>query len=190
MRQLVFAGEPYITGTPSPEVEALILVAMTVVFTLLARWMIHRIERMARVARLAVDPLAVSAITTAPVPAPVPSGLGQLDGARFDPARTEGAGIADTIRSLRTALLLGWRIESNWTDPTLFVIYTVAKPVASLLLLVVMIQIIGGAASESDADVRDPRQRAVGDGHRRDRRARPGPCSTTASGTGCSSTSP
>jgi ABC-2 type transport system permease protein len=48
MRQLVFAGQPYITGTPSPEVEALILVAMTVVFTMLARWMIRRIERMAR----------------------------------------------------------------------------------------------------------------------------------------------
>ena len=48
MRQLVFAGQPYITGTPSPEVEALILVAMTVVFLLLARWMIRRIERMAR----------------------------------------------------------------------------------------------------------------------------------------------
>jgi len=48
MRQLVFAGQPYITGTPSPEVEALILVAMTVVFTLGARWMIRSIERMAR----------------------------------------------------------------------------------------------------------------------------------------------
>lgn len=48
MRQLVFAGQPYITGTPSPEVEALILVAMTVVFTLAARWMIRTIERMAR----------------------------------------------------------------------------------------------------------------------------------------------
>jgi ABC-2 type transport system permease protein len=48
MRQLVFAGQPYITGTPSPEVEALILLAMTVVFTLLARVMIRRIERMAR----------------------------------------------------------------------------------------------------------------------------------------------
>jgi ABC-2 type transport system permease protein len=48
MRQLVFAGEPYITGTPPPEVEALILFAMTVVFSLLARWMIRRIERMAR----------------------------------------------------------------------------------------------------------------------------------------------
>ena len=48
LRQLVFTGQPYITGTPSPEVEALILAGMTVVFTLLARWMIHRIERAAR----------------------------------------------------------------------------------------------------------------------------------------------
>jgi ABC-2 type transport system permease protein len=88
----------------------------------------------------------VSAATSAPE-GPVPAGLGQLDAARFDRRRTEGAGFADTVRSLRTALLLGWRIESNWTDPTLFVIYTIAKPVASLLLLVVMIEIIGGAAS-------------------------------------------
>jgi ABC-2 type transport system permease protein len=96
----------------------------------------------------------VSAVTSpgpgaGPGPSPVPAGLGQLDAARFDPRRTEGAGFADTVRSLRTALLLGWRIESNWTDPTLFIIYTVAKPVASLLLLVVMIQIIGGAASDA-----------------------------------------
>lgn len=48
MRQLVFAGQPYITGTPPPEVEALILVVMTVAFTLAARWMIRRIEWMAR----------------------------------------------------------------------------------------------------------------------------------------------
>ena len=48
MRQLVFAGQPYITGTPSPEVEAVILAVMTVVFAVLARWMIRRIERMAR----------------------------------------------------------------------------------------------------------------------------------------------
>jgi ABC-2 type transport system permease protein len=48
MRQLVFAGQPYITGTPSPQVEALILVGMTVGFTFVARWLIRRIERMAR----------------------------------------------------------------------------------------------------------------------------------------------
>jgi ABC-2 type transport system permease protein len=48
MRQLVFADQSFITGTPPPEVEALILVAMTVVFALVARWMIRVIERMAR----------------------------------------------------------------------------------------------------------------------------------------------
>jgi ABC-2 type transport system permease protein len=93
----------------------------------------------------------MSAITSrGPGPlADIPAGLRQLDDGRFDPKRTEGGGLTDTARSLRTALLLGWRIESNWTDPTLFVIYTIAKPIASLLLLVVMVQIIGGAASDA-----------------------------------------
>ena len=72
----------------------------------------------------------------------------EADAGRFDPARAEGAGVADTLRNLRTALLLGWRVESNWTDPVLFAIYTIVKPVASLLLLVVMIDIIGGGPNE------------------------------------------
>src|SRR4051812_50077520 len=67
--------------------------------------------------------------------------------ATFDPARAEGAGLADTVRNLRTALFLGWRVEANWTDPLLFVIYTVVKPIASLLLLVVMIEIIGAGGA-------------------------------------------
>lgn len=48
MRQLAFAGSPYPTGTPPPEVEALILVGMTVGFIALARWTLRRLERMAR----------------------------------------------------------------------------------------------------------------------------------------------
>jgi ABC-2 type transport system permease protein len=48
MRQLAFVGAEFPVGTPSPEVEALILVAMTVVFLVLARWMLRRLERMAR----------------------------------------------------------------------------------------------------------------------------------------------
>src|SRR4051794_41672023 len=69
--------------------------------------------------------------------------------ATFDPARAEGAGLSDSIRNLRTALFLGWRVEANWTDPLLFVIYTVVKPIASLLLLVVMIEIIGAGGTRS-----------------------------------------
>jgi len=57
--------------------------------------------------------------------------------------------VADTLRALRTAAALGWRVESNWTDPTLFVIYTVAKPVASLLLLYAMVAIVGGTSDET-----------------------------------------
>jgi ABC-2 type transport system permease protein len=48
MRQLAFVGSDVDYGTPSPEVEALILVAMTVVFLWASRWMLRRMERLAR----------------------------------------------------------------------------------------------------------------------------------------------
>ena len=53
----------------------------------------------------------------------------------------------ETVRSFGTAVRLGWQMEANWTDPLLFFIYSVAKPVASALILVVMLQVIGGDAS-------------------------------------------
>jgi ABC-2 type transport system permease protein len=48
VRQLVFPDATLLAGTPSPGIEALILAAMTVVFTIAARWCIRTIERMAR----------------------------------------------------------------------------------------------------------------------------------------------
>lgn len=48
MRQLAFVGTDIPFGTPSPEAEALILVVMTVVFLLAARWMLGYMERLAR----------------------------------------------------------------------------------------------------------------------------------------------
>jgi len=48
MRQLAFVGGTVDYGTPPPNVEALILIAMTVVFLVAARWMLIRMERMAR----------------------------------------------------------------------------------------------------------------------------------------------
>ena len=56
----------------------------------------------------------------------------------FDPSRTEGRGWTDIRRSFATATRLGWQMEANWTDPLLFFIYSVAKPLASALILVVM----------------------------------------------------
>jgi ABC-2 type transport system permease protein len=66
----------------------------------------------------------------------------------FDPRRASGRRQGDLARGLRAATILGWKTEANWTDPLLFLIYTVAKPLASALLLVVMVDVIGGAASQ------------------------------------------
>jgi ABC-2 type transport system permease protein len=48
MRQLVFPDASFPVGTPAPELEILILIGMTVVFLVAARWMLARLERMAR----------------------------------------------------------------------------------------------------------------------------------------------
>jgi len=45
-------------------------------------------------------------------------------------------------RSFRMATWLGWQIESNWTDPLLFAIYSIVKPLAGAAILVVMYAII------------------------------------------------
>ena len=45
-------------------------------------------------------------------------------------------------RSFRIAAWLGWQIESNWTDPFLFAIYSIAKPLAGAAILVVMYSIV------------------------------------------------
>ncbi len=41
-------------------------------------------------------------------------------------------------RSFKWATWLGWQIESNWTEPWLFAIYSVIKPIASSFILVLM----------------------------------------------------
>ena len=48
------------------------------------------------------------------------------------------------IPTFRIAAWLGWQIESNWTDPFLFAIYSIVKPVAGAAILVVMYGVITG----------------------------------------------
>jgi len=74
-----------------------------------------------------------------------PIGLPGWDG--FDPSRSRGGGWRDQWRSYRTAVRLGWEIEANWTDPLLFFIHSVAQPVSAVLILIVMLEVVGGAAS-------------------------------------------
>lgn len=45
-------------------------------------------------------------------------------------------------RSFTVAAWLGWQVESNWADPFLFSIYSVARPLAAVLILVVMYSVI------------------------------------------------
>lgn len=40
------------------------------------------------------------------------------------------------------AAWLGWQIESNWTDPFLFAVYSIIKPLASAAIIVVMYSVI------------------------------------------------
>jgi ABC-2 type transport system permease protein len=78
--------------------------------------------------------------------APVAGELGSPEWGGFDRRRADGQGLADTSRSFVTAARLGWAMEANWTDPVLFFIYSVAKPLSSALILVVMLEIITGGS--------------------------------------------
>jgi len=63
--------------------------------------------------------------------------------------RVPGITLADAWRSFHTAIRLGWAIEANWSDPFLFAVYTLLKPLAAAGILVVMFQIItGGQGAE------------------------------------------
>jgi ABC-2 type transport system permease protein len=50
--------------------------------------------------------------------------------------------LSETLRSFKIATWLGWQIESNWTDPFLFAVYSIVKPLAGAAILVVMYSII------------------------------------------------
>lgn len=52
-------------------------------------------------------------------------------------------------RSFIPAAWLGWQIESNWTDPFLFLTFSIVKPVASVLILVFMYHAVSSAGTES-----------------------------------------
>jgi ABC-2 type transport system permease protein len=50
--------------------------------------------------------------------------------------------LRESVRTLRIAAWLGWQIESNWTDPFLFLSFTILRPLALALMLVVMFVVV------------------------------------------------
>jgi ABC-2 type transport system permease protein len=57
--------------------------------------------------------------------------------------KSTGTGIrSEALRSFVMAAWLGWQITSNWTDPLLFAIYSVIRPVSRAAILVIMYGVI------------------------------------------------
>ena len=50
-------------------------------------------------------------------------------------------------RSFLPAAWLGWQVESNWTDPFLFIGFSILKPIASVLILVFMYKAVSQAGT-------------------------------------------
>ena len=52
-------------------------------------------------------------------------------------------------RTFFPAAWLGWQIESNWTDPFLFLVFSILKPIASVMILVFMYNAVSRNAADS-----------------------------------------
>jgi len=50
--------------------------------------------------------------------------------------------LREAWQGFKVGTWLGWQIESNWTEPFLFAIYSVIKPVAGVLILVFMYLVV------------------------------------------------
>jgi ABC-2 type transport system permease protein len=50
---------------------------------------------------------------------------------------------------LRASAWLGWQVEANWAEPALFLVYAIAKPLATTLILFFMVRVVSqGQATE------------------------------------------
>jgi ABC-2 type transport system permease protein len=58
--------------------------------------------------------------------------------------------VAGTWRAFWGATVLGWQVSSNWTQPGLFFVYSVLKPLSAAFILVVMYSVIRRGASVGD----------------------------------------
>ena len=43
--------------------------------------------------------------------------------------------VANTVKVMAQGAWIGWKIESNWTDPFVFLAYMIAKPMASVIMI-------------------------------------------------------
>lgn len=57
--------------------------------------------------------------------------------------------LKEVWHAFKAGAWLGWQIESNWTEPFLFAVYSVIKPVAGVLILVFMYLVVAKGGLEN-----------------------------------------
>jgi ABC-2 type transport system permease protein len=70
--------------------------------------------------------------------------------ARPNPDREKARARSMNLSTFKWSAWLGWQMESNWADPFLFAVYSVVKPIAGSLILVVMYSIISALGNRAD----------------------------------------
>ncbi|MEM2083686.1 MAG: ABC transporter permease [Nitrososphaerota archaeon] len=60
-------------------------------------------------------------------------------------------GLIKNLKTFKCAFWLGFKIESNWTDPFLFAIYSLIRPLSSLLIII-FVYIVGALSGYSNPD--------------------------------------
>lgn len=55
--------------------------------------------------------------------------------------------VRESARTFRIAAWLGWQIESNWADPFIFFSFTILRPLATALMLLVMYEVVARGQS-------------------------------------------
>lgn len=56
--------------------------------------------------------------------------------------------VRDIARSFSRSVWLGWKVDANWTDPWLFAIYSVIRPIAGMLI-VIFLFLVGSQVGEN-----------------------------------------
>ncbi|HUV61966.1 MAG TPA: ABC transporter permease [Thermoplasmata archaeon] len=52
--------------------------------------------------------------------------------------------VISNLKVFKDSAWLGWQMEANWTDPFLFLTYSIVKPIAGTLILVLMYMVVTG----------------------------------------------
>ena len=59
--------------------------------------------------------------------------------------------VSNLLRSFKQSVWLGWQMESNWTDPWLFALYSVVNPIFGMLVVMFLVYVGGQAGGKLEA---------------------------------------